>query len=549
MLPFVEKYFLWLAAVPVCVMVILQVATLRLESQTFDEGVHLAAGYRYWRTGDFSMNVEHPPLQKLLSSAPLILLRPPIPTDEKLLIDQSEYARACRFGGGADGDRLLFYGRLPTVVLSALLLVGVAWAARRYFGAPAALGALWLCALDPNLIAHGRYVTTDMISTLLYFLTIVLWLNYWQSPSRRGAILASLAEGMAVGAKFSMLLLAVLIPLLLLLFLVLTRPGWRAAGRSMAVLAGAAVVALATIALLYAPEAWRVFQGRTIHVAPETFFSTTFPPSTYLTGLRTLMDHNREGHTAFLLGQVSDQGWWYYFPVVFAVKSPLAVLLLTVMLIGIGLWTAPSLLRAPAAGFLWAAFAVAPVAYFAVTLNSRINLGVRHLLPIYPFLYVLGMAAFAALLPLRRYLVVAGLFVGLQTVESAAVYPEYLGFFNAAVGGSSAGPRYLLDSNLDWGQDLKKLMRYMDTHPGPVCLEYFGSVEPKHYGIHYEYLPKTWDKDERERLDCIGVISHTLLRDLYVRPGSYEWLRQRPQVGTVGSSLALFDLRKPAQQR
>ena len=85
----------------------------------------------------------------------------------------------------------------------------------------------------------------------------------------------------------------------------------------------------------------------------------------------------------------------------------------------------------------------------------------------------------------------------------------------------------------------------METHPGPVCLEYFGSVEPKHYGIQFEYLPKTWDKDERERLDCVGAISHTLLRDLYVRPGSYEWLRRRPQIGRVGSSLALYDLRKP----
>ena len=529
-------------------MVILQIATLRQESQTFDEGVHLAAGYRYWNTGDFSLNVEHPPLQKLLSAAPLFLLRPPLPTDEKLLLDQSAYARAFLFGGGADGDRLLFYGRLPTVALSVFLMIAVAWATRRYFGAPAALGALWLCALDPNLIAHGRYVTTDMISALLFFLTVVLWLNYWLAPSARGAVLASLAGGLAVGAKFSMLLLVPLIPGFLLLHAILLRPGWRATGRSLAVLAVAAVVALVLVAGLYAPETWRVFQGRTINVAAETLASFTFPPSTYLTGLRTLMDHNREGHTAFLLGQVSDQGWWYYFPVVFAVKSPMTVLLLSVMLAGIGLWKLPSILRTPATGFVWVVFALAPLAYFAVTLNSRINLGVRHLLPLYPFLYVLGMAALAVLMPLRRYLLVAGAVIGLQAVESAVVYPDYLGFFNVAAGGSSAGPRYLLDSNIDWGQDLKKLKAYMDTHPGPVCLEYFGSVEPKHYGIHYEYLPKTWDKDERERVDCIGVISHTLLRDLYIRPGSYEWLRQRPQIGRVGSSLALYDLRKPARR-
>lgn len=529
-------------------MVILQIATLRQESQTFDEGVHLAAGYRYWKTGDFSLNVEHPPLQKLLSAAPLFLLRPPLPTDEKLLLDQSEYARVFLFGGGADGDRLLFYGRLPTVTLSVFLLIAVAWVTRRYFGAPAALCALWLCALDPNLIAHGRYVTTDMISALLFFLTVVLWLNYWLAPSARGAAWAALAGGLAIGAKFSMLLLVLFIPAGLLLHAVLLRPGWRALWRSLAALAAAAVVALFIVALLYAPESWRVFRGRTISVTAETLASFTFPPSSYLTGLRTLMDHNREGHTAFLLGQVSDQGWWYYFPVVFAVKSPTAVLLLSVMLAGIGLWKLPSILRTPATGFVWAVFALAPLAYFAVTLNSRINLGVRHLLPMYPFLYVIGMAALAALLPPRWYLVVAGAAIGLQAVESAAVYPDYLGFFNVAAGGSNAGPRYLLDSNIDWGQDLKKLKTYMDAHPGPVCLEYFGSVEPKDYEIRYEYLPKTWDKDDRERMDCIGVISQTLLHDLYIRPGSYEWLRQRPQIGRVGSSLALYDLRQSARR-
>lgn len=548
MLSFLEKHFRLMAAVPICLMAILQVASLQQESQTFDEGVHLAAGYRYWNTGDFSLNVEHPPLQKLLSAAPLFLLRPPLPTDEKLLIDQSEYARAFLFKGPVPGDRLLFYGRLPTVLLSALLLVSVAWATRRYFGAPAALGAVWLCALDPNLIAHGRYVTTDMVSALLFFLTVVLWVNYWTSPTRGGAVCASLAGALALGAKFSMLLLFPLVPVLLLLHGVLQRPGWPVLRRSVAVLAGAAVVAILVVAGLYAPESWRVLNDRPINVAAETIGSFTFPPSTYITGLRTLMDHNREGHTAFLLGQVSDQGWWYYFPVVFAVKSTIAVLLITLMLAGIGVWKLPALFRAPAAGYVWVALAVAPLAYFAVTLNSRINLGVRHLLPVYPFLYVLGMAALAALLPRSRFLVLGGLLIGVQLAESAIVYPDYLGFFNIAAGGSSAGPRYLLDSNIDWGQDLKKLKQYMESQSGPVCLEYFGSVEPKYYGVQFEYLPKTWDKDERERLDCIGVISQTLLRDLYVRPGSYEWLRQRPQLGRVGSSLVLFDLRKAAKR-
>lgn len=544
MLPFVEKHFRVLVALAIAVMFTLQLSSVVQESQTFDEGVHLAAGYRYWRTGDFSLNVEHPPLQKLLSAAPLFLLRPPLPADEKLLVDQSEFARAFLYKGPLNADLLLLYGRLPTMLLSALLLVAVAWAARRHFGAPAALTAVWLCALDPNLIAHGRYVTTDMASALFFFLTIVLWVNYWLAPSRPKALAAAAATGLALAAKFSMTILGPLVPGLLLLHFLLIRPTRQTAQRYLLALAGAAALSVLIVALFYIPESWRVLRGRPIHVGPETARGFTLPPHTYFTGLRTVLDHNNEGHTAFLLGQVSDKGWWYYFPVVFAVKSPLAVLLLTCLALIAALWKLSQLRRSPAAGYLWAALAAAPLAYFAVTLTSRINLGVRHLLPIYPFLYVLGMAAAFRLLPPKRFWALAALLLGLQLAETAAIYPNYLGFFNIAAGGPYAGPRYLLDSNVDWGQDLKKLKTYMDQHPGPVCLDYFGSVDPQYYGIHAEYLPKTWDKDERERLDCTGAISLTLQQDLYIRAGSYKWLRRLKPIGRIGSSIELYDLHK-----
>jgi 4-amino-4-deoxy-L-arabinose transferase-like glycosyltransferase len=541
---FLEKHFRLLAAVPIFLMVLLQISSVRQESQTFDEGVHLAAGYRYWKTGDFSLNVEHPPLQKLLSAATLFLLRPPLPADERLLIDQSEFARAFLYKGPVDADRMLLFGRLPTMLLSVLLAVSVAWATRRFFGVLVALPAVWLCALDPNLIAHGRYITTDMASALLYFLAVVLWVNYWTLPSPARAGWATLATGLALAAKFSMIILAPLLPALLVLHWALCLPAWRGAARSAAVLLGAAVVAVMVVAVMYAPESWRVLRGRPIHVGPETIRGFTLPAHTYFTGLRTVLDHNSEGHAAFLLGQVSATGWWYYFPTVFVVKSPLAALLLAVLAVGIGLWNLPALWRRPRESFVWVALAAAPLVYFGVTLTSRINLGVRHLLPVYPFLYVLGVAALASVLPARRFLAVAGILVTMQMAETLAVYPEYLGFFNAAVGGRAAGPRYLLDSNVDWGQDLKKLKVYMDQRPGPVCLDYFGSADPQYYGIRSEYLPKTWDKDERERMDCIGAISVTLLQDLYIRPGSYEWLRQRTPIGTVGSSIYLYDLQK-----
>ncbi|HEU0122459.1 MAG TPA: glycosyltransferase family 39 protein [Bryobacteraceae bacterium] len=542
---FLEKRFRLLIAVPVLLLAALQVLSVRQESATFDEGVHLAAGYRYWKTGRYGLNVEHPPLQKLLCALPLLILNPPLPSDPKLLIDQSAFAKAFLYEGPYHADVLLFLGRLPTIAVSALLLLAVAWAARRHFGASVAVPVVWLCALDPNITAHGRYVTTDVTSALCFFLAVFLWVDYWLHPAPRRALCAALALGLALGAKFSMLLLLPLLPGLLLLHTLLYRPPAASVLRSYGVLVLGGVVSLLVVALLYAPESWRVLRGRPIDVKAEPVRGYLLPPHTYLTGVRTVIDHNNEGHTAYLLGEISNKGWWWYFPFTYLVKSTVALLLLTMLALAIGLWKFPLLLRAPRPSYLWSALAAAPLAYFAVTLTSHINIGVRHLLPVVPFVYLLAIGALAALLPARRYLAVAACFVALQAAESLAAFPGYLGFFNVPSGGTAVGSRYLLDSNLDWGQDLKRLKTYIDTQsPGTVCLEYFGSADPKYYGITAEYLPKTWDKDERGRMNCIGVISATLLHDVYIRPGSYEWLRQRQPAGLIGSSLFLYDLRQ-----
>ncbi len=538
---FCERHLRTLTALAIVVMASLQVATILGESATFDEAVHLSAGYRYWRTGKFAMNVEHPPLQKLLSAAPLLALGPPMPSDPKLLIDQTEYAKAFVYGGPRHADTLLLLGRAPTILLSALLVAAVAWAGRRFFGAAAGAMAAWFCALDPNLIAHGRYVTTDMISALLGFVAVALWLRYLDSPSTRGMALTGLMTGLALAAKFSSIYLVGLFPALLGLHWIYARFSWRAA----AALAGVLGVAALTVAVTYAPESWRAFRGRVISVEPETIAGYTLPAHPYFTGLKTVLRHNEEGHPTYLFGEVSKTGWWYYFPAVVAVKSTTAFLLLLAALLGIAAWRLPRLFGRSREVLPWLFFGLPPALYFASSVASNINLGIRHLLPVYPFLYVVGAAALAAVLPARRLLPAAGLLLTLHAGESLAAYPEYLGFFNTPAGGGAAGSKYLLDSNLDWGQDLKKLKAYIDEkQPGTVCLEYFGSVEPGYYGIRYEYLPRTWNKDERERADCLGVISITLLHDVYIDPGSFAWLRERTPVGRVGSSLVLFDLRK-----
>jgi hypothetical protein len=176
-----------------------------------------------------------------------------------------------------------------------------------------------------------------------------------------------------------------------------------------------------------------------------------------------------------------------------------------------------------------------------------LNIGYRHLLPVYPFLPILVTAIlFSALRERRRALavIIAGAAV-LHIGEAFRIYPDHLAFFNLFAGGPARGPAYLLDSNLDWGQDVIQLRRWLDAHGNPpVCFTYFGTADTAHYGVPSTTLPKTWETAERARRDCVAAISATLLHDVYLEPGAYRWLRQMRPSGHAGWSIYLYDLRK-----
>jgi hypothetical protein len=203
----------------------------------------------------------------------------------------------------------------------------------------------------------------------------------------------------------------------------------------------------------------------------------------YLAGFVTTLDHNTIGHPSYLLGKIAMKGRWYYFPVAFAVKTPAA----TLAFLALAAWACLRRLRRTRVrliSFSWYVLAVPLAVYFAFSLASRIDIGVRHLLPLCGFLFILCGAAS----PLRRK-TLAILVLGL-IVESFAIYPNYLAFFNVFAGGPSNGPKFLTDSNIDWGQGLKALKSWMTRHDVPrVDFAYFGSADPKYYGITYAALP------------------------------------------------------------
>jgi hypothetical protein len=316
------------------------------------------------------------------------------------------------------------------------------------------------------------------------------------------------------------------------------------------------VVLLAT----YGPHSWSILfgpaeaplkdyanlgtaAGRALAWAGETL---GVPSHTYLRGLNVVAEHNAGGHRTYLLGEVSQHGRWYYFPVAIAVKTPLA--LLACIAVGFGLVVFQALRR----GLNWLrqtstaadVMIVTPLLFLALAMGGNLNLGLRHVLPIYPFLFAAaGVVVAAGVAVARRprwWLLL--LLVSLQTYEHLSVAPHYLAFFKSVSGGPANGPRYLADSNIDWGQDAKKLGRYMASHDiDEVCIAYFGVTDFDYYGVRHRQLPLV--EDDGPKPDCVAAISVTELLSVYSATDLGAWFRKREPDARIGYSIYLYDLR------
>lgn len=317
--------------------------------------------------------------------------------------------------------------------------------------------------------------------------------------------------GCALASKFSCVYLLGLLPLIGLIALPF---GLRSMIRAVAI---SPFIGAIVVLACYAPE-WRT------------------PFQTFFSGVSMIFEHNRSGHVSYLLGQISDTGWWYCFPVAFLVKSPLALL----SILPAGCWTP---VRKRTIAMIGLALGI--IFFFGLAMMSRVNLGLRHILPIYPMIFAL-VAAGLFVTPLtnfRRALMAWA--IGLQLFEFTNIHRNYLAFFNLAAGGPESGPRYLLDSNIDWGQDVKKLHTWIRAHNlRHVCISYFGLANFNYYGVGAHYLPKTGEVEKRAAFDCVAAASVTSLYGLYVPSGSYDWLRELRPTAKIGCSIYVYDLRK-----
>ncbi len=534
-------------------------------SQTSDEAVHIAAGYSYLRFGDFRLNPEHPPLIKELAALPLLLLDLRFPRDRLLdQPDQLEIGRTFVHGNRVPNDTILRAGRLPILILS----LGLGWVLFRWsrdlFGARGALLSLSLFALDPNVVAHSSLVTTDLGVTLFTFLSIrALW-RWSRAPSPGRLASAGLWTGAAFASKFTALWI---VPMLGVLAFVLLdsgaplpdRPwssrsplstGTGAAGRRVAGIAMAGML-LAAIACL---------------VVSASYAGHGLPA--FMEGLRIGLGHAETGHPAYLMGSRSTHGWWYYFLVAYLLKTPIGTLvLLALALLAFALGSRR--------GFIDESFVWIPIAAtVAITCLVSVDIGLRHFLPAYPFLYLsagrigatpetLGTGGrpwhrrtFPGAARAVALLVAACLAWDLR--EAAFIAPYDLAYFNQIAGGPARGHLYLVDSNLDWGQASKALRRYQESAQLPVIYcAYSGNSDPWYYGVRYQYVPGAWNlESDIDRPDRVPegmkrellAVGATVLHDVHSpqRP-LFAWLLRRDPVATPGYSYLVYDITGSAE--
>ena len=514
---------------------------IRANSPTYDEAMHLAAGYSYLAMGDFRLEPQNPPLIKALLALPLFLgYRLPFDPNAQHWRDGDGYLIGQHFlyKSTLPADRILFLSRVPNLFLGIALITLIGWWAYRLWGTCAAILALALASLEPNLVAHASLVTTDIGAALFIFLTVYLLWEYLRVPRWWILSLVSIATGLALVAKFSTILLIPLIPLLLGASLLIDP-------EARAFLQLTKRQTLSNLKILEATMPLFVMVLFVVAIVSLAYFFQGLSP--WLFGLQRFMALAQEGQPAFFWGEYSYAGWWNYFLVAFLIKTPLGSLIL------IG----ASLLFYRAGNSLGrreAIFILLPViVIFVLTSQSKVNIGLRHILAIYPFLFVLA-SRLTTVRFRRQWLapLLLGMPLLMTAVSALRIAPHQLAFFNELIGGPDQGYRYLSDSNLDWGQDLKGVKAYMEKEKLPIIyFSYFGTALPSYYGIRYQYVPGTWPLNWPPPSDrvpdsaprkMLAISTHNLQDLSTLNYPLFRWLWTRRPAAKIGYSIFVYDL-------
>jgi hypothetical protein len=521
------------------------------KSMTSDEIAHLAAGETYNSRGDFRLQPENGNLPQRLAGLPMAVAEvphPPANSHAWQAADIWNYGHALFYEQPVLVDQWLFLGRAMIALVSGATAMLVFFWSRALFGWRGGFLSLLLFVFCPTFLSHGALATSDVVMTFFFVASVGAWWRHLEKPGAFWAGISSVTLGGALLAKFSSVLLAPMLALIGLVWALgeIRRAGWKAPARRLAFsLALHVVVAWAVV--------WLGYGFRYSAFAPELAAGADFNngwgwtltgigtpakiiwwlkewrvlPEAWLYGLTFVLNFAR-ARGAFMSGEYSITGWVTFFPFAFLIKTTLPLL---VLLAGGFIAAAISTIRrtmnsglSPALARLrpLLPLAVLFVIYWMTSLSSNLNIGHRHILPTYPVLFIAA-GWLGRWLDLRHPLAAAGILGAMlwHAGEAVAVRPHYLAYFNQIVGGPQNGWRHLVDSSLDWGQDLPRLKRWLDASAKGerVFLSYFGTGDATYEGIRATALPTLPIVGPPRRWHALApgcyAISATMLQHVY----------------------------------
>jgi hypothetical protein len=526
------------------------------QSFTFDEPINIISGLEQWRTGQFSggqgMN-DHPPLSRILCTLPALNERfqigdKTVPNPESVVWGNSDFDS---FGRILPSPESLAWHTRPVNALLGAVLGLLLWlAARSIYSIHAANFVLALFAFSPSMIGHfSLAATNDGALTLMLFATVFQLCRWrrnqtWPQTVLLGAVLGALLISKASSLPFFMAALALALVLKADSFAI--RPSqwnWRktAAASVIAffVVWGAYHFHVAKITLATSDVQMRIAipnrPDPVVRQSAHVFHVTVpVPAFEFVQGLGYQLAHDERGHGGFLLGRAYRGGSRWYFPVVISLKWPTMVLALLLAAVGTIFWRRTPRPRDLA---LWVAF---PAAYFMLAEFSKLNLGERYILPVYPF----ALLFCGSLWQFTKRRVVLALLLGAVAIHVMDVLryaPDYISYFNLFVN-PDGSYRLVSDSNVDWGEGLIALRKYQQAHPNePIHLAYFGNVDPTLYGIRSIPLAPN------ERASGTVIVSAEFLSGQTLPdPAGYHWVLQYPTKSILNHSLYVFEVPGPA---
>jgi hypothetical protein len=529
------------------IFVSLAISSLSQKSATFDETNHLIRGLYPLSGKGFAVNKEHPPLVNLLQGLPVSIINNPIlPSANSEMHPFFHYSRRVLWSEANDAKTMIFQARLVTVFLSVLLGISVFWWGRELYGYEGGLFSLALYCFSPAILAHSRLVTTDLGLTFFLFVYYLSLWNLLRFPSIKKIIVAGLCLGAAIGSKHLALLLIPITLVVLLLAQSLGRVEFRSALNFMSRtvldrLDKARGIFYATIVWLIITLiafliVWGLY-GFSLDRIDD--LGILIPMPDYFEGLQQGWNSVKSGRVYYLDGEISDSGWPTFFLKAFAYKTPIPLLIL---LLGTLVWR---FIDKESIGKEMGWIVLALICFVLALTTKKVNLGLRYLLSIYPFLFLFA----GALVKNPKFRVGLLVLIGWLAIEVFAAHPNYISYFNQLVPPEKKR-FHLVDSNLDWGQDLPALANWQkDNKVKKIRLGYFGTANPEAYGVKYEPLPfflqEKWTGSPELELKGVIAVSATLLQGVYNQPpGYYAPLRQRkPNVILGGGSMLIFDLR------